>query len=56
MGAVGDDAVDVPLVGVQEEANQRLLVVGIAPGVGFDDQPQPGLIGQNRRNRNGHEQ
>jgi hypothetical protein len=36
--AVGDDALDVPLVGIEEEAHQRLLIVRVAAGIGLDHQ------------------
>ncbi len=42
MGAVGEDAFDVPLVGVEEESDEGLFVVGVSAGVGFDDEAQAG--------------
>lgn len=35
-GSVGDDAFDVPFVGVEKEADKGLFVIGIAAGVGLD--------------------
>jgi hypothetical protein len=37
---VRDDAVDVPLVRVEEEADEGLLVVGVTAGVRLDDEPR----------------
>jgi hypothetical protein len=40
LGAVGDEGFDVPFVGVEEEADEGLLVVGIAAGIRFDGEAQ----------------
>ena len=37
MRPVGDDAFNIPLVGMKEKPHQRLLIIRIAPGIGFDD-------------------
>jgi hypothetical protein len=38
---IDDDALNVPFIRINEKADHRLLIVGIAAGVSFDDQPRP---------------
>jgi|GEM_PF-1858227 len=39
-GPVRDDSLDVPFIGIKQEAHQRLFVIRIAAGVGFDEHAQ----------------
>src|SRR5690606_35504441 len=41
LAAIGNDSFDVPLVGVEQEADERLLVVGFAARVRLDDDAKP---------------
>src|SRR5262245_51043829 len=45
--AVSDDALDVPFIGIKQEAHKRLLVVRVATGVGFNNVTQA-IVGQER--------
>ncbi len=43
MGSVGNDALDIPFVGAEQESDERLFVVRIAAGIGLDQQTQTGV-------------
>ena len=47
-GGGGDEALDVELIGVEHQADHRLLVVGVAADVGEHDEPRT-LAGRRRR-------
>jgi short-subunit dehydrogenase len=42
LGAIGDDALHVELVGVNEETDEGLLIVRISAGIGLDDDARTG--------------
>ncbi len=43
--AVGDDAFDIPLVCVEQEPHERLLVIRVPAGIGLDDDAITGKVG-----------